>query len=516
MKTHKNILLAFLFAFLFAGCNDFLDKAPSKRSSLVVSTVEQLDAMLANYNSFYSLADRSSIHGTDDTGIPPELYATRPATFPIGDVQYYLWDVDNLIYDMRASYWAAEYRKIFYANMVLQNLGYVSGDAALKAELKAEAHLIRAYSYLELANTYCLPFNENTKNELGLPLKQSTSFEELSTRNTLEETYALIESDIEEALKIEVPLLKDGRVRHWRGNTGAVNAFAARYWLGRNDYSKALEYANNALGLYSDLVDYNTEMHYSERPPTGYVLDPIDPAKRKTVYLKFPYTHDNQIEISMTDALGWKEFYYFRLLYKDSWWYVPSGELLDLYGRDTMDLRYRYHIVEGYSYSRQVTSPSYDYPGYVFFYNDHVPSGPTVAEMLLTKAECLARAGNVSDAMSTVNQLRVKRMDASLPANEINLSASTPGDALKKILEERRRELPFFRRWFDIRRLNNNNDPNDDVTLSRQFFPYTNSAVLINEPLQTYTLPKDSRRYAVPIPDTEISSSDGKLKQNTY
>jgi hypothetical protein len=514
MKTYKNILLAFLFAFLFAGCNDFLDKAPSKTSSLVVSTVEQLDAMLANYSSFYQLADRSSIHGTDDTGIPPELYATRPGAIPVGDVQYYLWDVDNLIYDMRASFWANEYRKIFYANMVLQNLGSVSGDAALKAELKAEAHLIRAYSYLELANIYCLPLNENTKNELGLPLKQSTSFEELSTRNTLEETHALIESDIEEAFKTTTPLLKDGRVRYWRGNTAAVNAFASRYWLGQSDYDKALEYANAALNLHADLVDYNTEMHYSERPPTTYTLDPTDPDKRRTVQLKFPYTHDNQTD--MSDMLGWKEFYYFRLLYYDSWWYVPSGELLDLYGRDTMDLRYRYHVVEGYSYDRLMTSPSYDYPGYIFFFKDRIPSGPTVAEMILTKAECLARTGNVSDAMSTVNQLRVKRMDASLPANEINLSASTPGDALKKILEERRREMPFTRRWFDIRRLNNNDDPNDDVTLSRQFFPYTNSAVLTSEPLQTYTLPKDSRRYAVPIPDTEIISSDGKLKQNTY
>jgi hypothetical protein len=514
MKTYKNILLAFLFAFLFAGCNDFLDKAPSKTSSLVVSTVEQLDALLASYSNFYLVADRNSIYGTDDYGLPVELYLARPAVFGMAAIEYYLWDVENLAFDGRISFWPNEYRKIFYANMVLQNLGYVSGDAALKAELRAEAHLIRAYSLLEMATKYCLPLDENTKNELGLPLKQSTSFEELFTRNTLEETYALIESDIEEALKITVPLLKDGRVRHWRGNTGAVNAFAARYWLGRNDYDKALEYANAALGHYNDLVDYNTEMHYSELPPTAYTLDANDPVKRQVVYLKFPYTHDNQSDL--TDMFNWKEFYYFRLLNHESWWYVPSPELLDIYGRDTMDLRYRYHIVEGYSYDRTMTSPSYDYPGYVFFFKDRIPSGPTVAEMILTKAECLARAGDVPGAMSAVNQLRVKRMDSSLPVGEINLSASTREEAVAKILEERRREMPFSRRWFDIRRLNANDDAFDDVTLSRQFFPYTNSAVLSTEPLQTYTLPKGSRRYAVPIPNTELISSDGKIKQNPY
>jgi hypothetical protein len=512
MKTCKHIILACLLAFLFAGCNDFLDKAPSKTSSLVVSTVEQLDAMLGNYSNFYQLADRNSVYGTDDYGLPAALYLARPGTFMIAG--YYLWDVENLAFDGQIAFWPNEFRKIFYANMVLQNLDYVSGDPALKTELRAEAHLIRAYSFLEMVTKYCLPLNENTKNELGLPLKQSTSFEELSTRNTLEETYAQIESDITEALKITVPLLKDGRVRHWRGNTGAVNAFASRYWLGRNDYDKALEYANAALAHYSDLTDYNTEMHYSERPPTAYNLDQNDPVKMKTVYLKFPYTHDNQGDF--TDMLGWKEFYYFRLLYHSSWWYIPSPELLDLYGRDTMDLRYRYHVVEGYSYDRGMTTPSYDYPGYVFFFKDRVPSGPTVAEMLLTKAECLARTNDVPGAMSLVNQLRAKRMDASLTPGEINLSASTREEAVTKILEERRREMPFSRRWFDIRRLNTNDDAFDDVTLSRQFFPYTNSAVLSTEPLQTYTLPKDSRRLAKPIPNTELISSDGKLKQNTY
>jgi hypothetical protein len=136
--------------------------------------------------------------------------------------------------------------------------------------------------------------------------------------------------------------------------------------------------------------------------------------------------------------------------------------------------------------------------------------------MLLTKAECLARAGDVTGAMNTVNLLRAKRLDSSLPAGKIQLAAATREEAVRKILEERRREMPFSRRWFDIRRLNTNGEAFDDVTLSRQFFPYTNSAVLTSEPLQTYTLPKGSRRYAVPVPNTELISSDGKIEQNKY
>jgi hypothetical protein len=509
---YKSLVVAGLLA--LTSCNDFLDEAPSKTTSLVVTTVEQLDALLGNYSSFYQLADRNAIYATDDYGLPLELFLARPATFSIAAVQYHLWNTENIAFDGRIAFWPREYQKIFYANMVLQNLDKVSGQAELKTELKAEAHLVRAYSFLELATKYCLPLDENTKNEPGLPLKQSTSFEELSSRNTLEDTYTLIEADITEALKITVPLVKDGRVRHWRGNTAAANALASRYWLGRNNHEEALKYANNALTIYNTLVDYNTEMHYSTRPPTNYTIDPNDPDKKKVVQLKFPYTHDNQID--MTDMLGWKEFYYFRLLYHESWWYVPGPELLDLYERDTMDLRYRYHVVEGYSYDRGMTNPSYDYPGYVFFFKDRIPSGPTVAEMLLTKAECLARSGDVPGAMSAVNILRAKRLDASLPANKINLTAATREEAITKILQERRREMPFARRWFDIRRLNTNDEAFDDVTLSRQFFPYTASAVTTTEPVKTYSLPKGSRRYAFPIPNTELVSSDGKIEQNTY
>ncbi|MDR2414165.1 MAG: RagB/SusD family nutrient uptake outer membrane protein [Odoribacteraceae bacterium] len=511
MKKYIFILLGLTGAI---ACNDFLDQPPSKTSSLVVSTTDQLDALLGNYSTFYQMADRNSVYGTDDYGLPVELFLARASNFSMAAVEYYTWDIPNLPFDGRLAFWSGQFRKIFNANMVLQNLEKVSGDADVKAALKAEAHLIRAYDYLELVNKYCLPLDENTRDEVGLPLKRSTSFEETSTRDNLENTYALIEEDLEEALKITVPLVQNGRVRHWRGNAGAAKALAARYWLGRNDYEKALAYANDALAIYNDLVDYNTGMHYSERAPTAYTIDPNDPDKRKVVYLKFPYTHDNQTDL--TDMLGWKEFYYFRLLYHESWWYVPSPELLDLYGRDTMDLRYRYHVVEGYSYDRGMTSPSYEYPGYVFFFKDRIPSGPTVAEMLLTKAECLARAGDLSGAMTTVNLLRAKRLDSSLPASRINLSASTREEAVAKILEERRREMPFSRRWADIRRLNTNADTFDDVALSRYFFPYTSSAVQSSEPPVTYTLPAGSRRYAVPIPNTELISSDGMIEQNKY
>lgn len=513
MKTKNKFIAKILplmaITFLFLSCKKFLEEPPSKTSSLVVKTTAQINALLDNQNTFYLEGNRTQIYSTDDCGITVDLFNGGRGVFSaIAGFQFLTWDAQYLPDDTREGFWSGEYKKIFTANLALNNVDNVTGTDAEKAIIKADAHFIRAYSYWVLANTYCLPYTEANKGEPGLPIKTSTSFDEAMERQPLEKVYQQIESDLAEALKTPLSLVQSGKPRHWRASKAGVNAFAARYYLNRNNNAKALEHANAALADYSTLVDYNTEMRYG-RDQSVTINSGTSAAQ--TVVLKYPYTHDNQSD--QTDMVGWKEFLYFRMLTHEAWWYVPSADLLNLYDK-TNDLRYQYHIVEGYSYDRGMTKPSYDYPGYIFFYKDRLPSGPTVAEMLLTKAEAQARLNFPSDAMTTLNILRAKRMKPG--GSWVDLVATGKDDAIKKVLEERRREMPFAQRWFDIRRYNNNDDPNDDVVLTRNFYPYNASNVLFNEPVKTYTLPKNSRRFAAPIPRTEIISSNGAIQQNTY
>lgn len=503
------ILLSVVVVFLFASCKKFLDAAPSKTTSLVVKTTAQISALLDNQNTFYLEENRSQTFSTDDCGITVALYNGGRGTFTFMPAFHFLtWDTQYIPTATPSDgLWSGEYKKIFTANLALSSVDKVTGTDAEKAFIKADAHFIRAYSYWMLANVYCLPYTEQNKNEMGLPIKSSVSFEEPLERQSLEKVYQQIDADLAEALKIQVTLTQSGKPRHWRGSKAGVNAFAARYYLNRNNNAKAIEYANAALAEYSVLVDYNTEMRYGK--DQSVTINSGTPTAQ-TIVLKYPYTHDNQID--QTDMIGWKEFLYFRMLNNSNYWYIPSQDLMNLYDK-TNDLRYQYHIVEGYSYDRGMTKPAYDYPGYVFFFKDRIPSGPTVAEVLLTKAEAQARSNDPSGAMTTLNILRAKRMK---PGVWVNLVATGKDDAIKKVLEERRREMPFVQRWFDIRRYNNNDDPNDDVTLTRTFYPYNASNVLFNEPVKTYTLPKNSRRFAVPIPATEIISSNNVIKQNTY
>lgn len=489
------------------SCNKFLEKPPSKTSSLEVTTTDQLYALLGNYSNFYKESNRFAIYGSDDNGINKELYDARPATFSLNIIQTSLWDIENLPTDNTTlTYWGEEYKKIFMANEVLDNLDRVTGSKEDKDNLRAEAHFIRAYSYFNLANTYCLPYTEANKNAQGLPIKSSVSFEESANRAPLSKVYELIESDLQEALKIKEKLVQNGVPVIWHSSTAAVNAFAARYYLQMNNYTEALKYADLELGEYSVLVDYNTEMRYGKSET--FTIDGGTPNQKK-VTVKYPYTHDDQL--GMTDRIGWKEFIYFRILTNTSEWYIPSQQLLSLYDT-TNDLRYRYHMVKGFSYKRGMTKPSYDYPGYIFFYNDGIPSGPTTAEMYLIRAECLARLDRTQEAMDAVNILHSKRMVTGTP----ELVAANKEEAIKVILEERRREMPFTKRMLDLRRFNNNEDPNDDVLITRQFYPYNAVTVDMSSSPVTYTLEKNSKKYAAPLPMSEIESSRGVMEQNTY
>jgi hypothetical protein len=507
MKNIKYIILLLAsVSFVFTGCNDYLDVPKSKSSAFEPESVEDLEMLLNNYSSYSQERNNVAILGTDDYDLDVNFALAAPSAYGPSNAQYATWDVENLANDDR-NYWSTEWKKVFDFNMIIETVDGLAGDEITKTRLKQEAHFLRAYSYYNLVNTYCLPYSEANKEEMGLPVETSISFSGTGERASLKETYDLILSDLEIALELDVDLeVVNNKNRSWRASTASVKAFAARFYLSMHDYVNAQKFAEEALAEHSDLIDYNTDMRYSDRPRTAFV-DGVP------TEIKAPYTIDEQQDPS--DRMEWKELYLYRLL-DNPWWYnIPSDDLLNTYDQ-TYDLRFVYHNVEHWSYF--YFRYNYNKSAWMHFFFGETISGPTVAEMLLIKAECQVRTDDWSNAMTTLNQLRVLRMDNTAPANVINLSAASKAEALTNVLEERRRELAFNSRWFDLRRYNSNNDPSDDVTITRNFFEISGSAILggPGAPIVTYTLEPNSRRYAMPIPQTEIVNTNGVLKQNTY
>lgn len=511
MKRIKFIFTVIIASVIFCACDDYLDVKPSKSTAVVIETGEHINALLNYYTVYYLENSPWLINASDDQECSTAWYditGNKCEGYSIESLSYALWNKD-FIPTFTDKTWKAEYQKIFYANTILEKADEVIGLTEAEREaIKQEARFIRAYSCWYLAQIYCLPYVAGNEDKQGIVLKTSTDFKEPVNRATLKETYEFIEADLQEALKIDTPLKKIGSTKKWnsiRANKAAVNGFAARYYLYQNDYANALKYADIALSAHDELVDYNTEMDYMESQTTVTINGVSE-------VVEFPYTYEGSANKVNDYMLEWKELTYFRMAYDENWWYMPSESLLALYDKE-YDLRYKYHIVENFSYINSINTPL---PSYVFFWKERIPSGPTTAEMLLIKAECEARSGNVSGALATVNKLRAARMDQSAPAEVINLTATGKEEAVKKILEERRREMPFARRFLDIRRLNSNNDSFDDFgDLKKSFYEFSLTNINTSS-LKEYTLEKNSTLYASPLPETEFVASDYVIDQNIY
>jgi hypothetical protein len=76
--------------------------------------------------------------------------------------------------------------------------------------------------------------------------------------------------------------------------------------------------------------------------------------------------------------------------------------------------------------------------------------------------------------------------------------------------------MPFVMRWYELRRLNSNNDPADDIIVSKQMYDFDVNGVKTPKTVKTYTLEKNSNRYVLPIPLSEIISGNGVIVKNQY
>jgi len=473
------------------GCKKYLAEEPLKQVS--IQTADQLEDLINNATAFtYDGDNPSQAYSTDDTEIPLNAYALNPTVFSYPSLSYYTFSTSQVINQPSDGLWTGEYKKIFTANLILANLAQVTGTDSVKNVLRADAYFIRAYCYWNLANHYCLPYSAANAKSPGLPLKKTTDYTEPLNRATLKETYDFILADITAAqntTQVDV----DGK-RPWRISKRGIDGFLSRFYLMQGDYDKCLQYANNALTTQTaTLVDFHT---IKAGVPVSYT----NPATT----LKYSELRN----WTAVQHLYWKEFLYTRDSYTNTQVRCPSTGLRALYDTSN-DLRYKWFMIPYGGRRFSIVNPVL-FLYVVFDDGRYIPTGPTMAEMWLNKAEALARKGDMGGALQAVNTLRAQRMNTSAP-----LTAIDAADALTQILQERRREMPFSMRWFDIRRFSINDDPSDDVTVERTFYKIGDGAIDTTSTVD-YKLAPGSSRYAVPINGFEISNSKNQIVQNSY
>lgn len=500
IRSIASATLTLAVSWTLTSCNDFLSENPNRGENEPLENKQQVEALFDNsqYSQHIALG---SIFSSDDFEMSTDQYSYAPYNFDSAILPFYTWGTTDLINSGSDEVWNDEFNKVFVANMVINDIQNVE-DATEeeKTNYLAQAHFLRATAYWELVNLYCMPYSDETKDGLGLPLKTTTSYEEDLTRASLSDTYQFIMADLDQAEKTSRADIS----KRWLVSRPAVAASKARLYLAMGDYAKAQEEAEQALlTTQATLQDYNTLGHHS-----SYVYS----MEGEEVEISY----SGLMDMSSLEYTDYQEMIYsgtYKLY--TSMRMLPSENLTKLYDKEN-DLRYNQFFakngalefgLEGFG-DNMLYRKFYDSNTYY----DILPEGPTVGEMLLIKAESQCRQGNWQEAIETANTLREKRFAT---GSDFRMKASSQEEALALILEERHRELPFTMRWYDIRRLAFNETTSDDVSPSRRFYTVTNKQADFDN-ITDYILPAKSKRYAQPLPQVEISRSHGQLQQNEY
>ena len=225
------------------SCDDWLDKLPDNRMEL--QTPSDVSSLLVSaYPSAHPayLLEMYS-DNTDDCVNPSWSEASR------FQAQAYKWeDITETGEDESPQeLWNKHYIAIASANAAI-DLIEGKGSPAEYSEQLGEALLCRAYAMFQLSTVFCKAYNPATAStDLGLPYPTHPEkvVGTVYTRGTMEDLYGQIDKDLQRGL----PLVSSNYSKpKFHFNTDAAKAFAARFYLYKGDFAKAITYATEVLG----------------------------------------------------------------------------------------------------------------------------------------------------------------------------------------------------------------------------------------------------------------------------
>ena len=247
MKNYNYILfLISLLTFSFVSCDDNLDIIPEQALStdIVIKDAANIRKILINA---YGDARSSSSYG-GGIALASELIAND------GDLYWNGTFVQPAEYDEKAmladnsfvrDIWMNAYNINNQSNIVLENLNVIT-DADQKTIAEGEAKFLRGLVYFDLARLFAKPYISGSANsQLAVPIVLEAVLDAnkitYPTRNTLDEVYALVISDLTDAYTM-LPESNDIYATKY-----AAAALLARVYMQKGDYVKARDMANEVI-----------------------------------------------------------------------------------------------------------------------------------------------------------------------------------------------------------------------------------------------------------------------------
>lgn len=437
MSLKKMLGLSLIFCCTVA-CEKYLAEKPSS-SIAIPSTVGDFQALVdyqARMNEYYpdcgdNAADYFYLLTADWMARPEWARGT------------YVWDPQA---DASRD-WSVCYEKIFYTNIILEGIDDALLDGLGERDrdrVKGSAFFLRGWTYLHLIPLFTPAYEATVSDSpYGLPLRLKSDINVKTSRASLNDTYAQIESDLLNAVRLlpERPLLAT------RPSRAAAYAALSRMYLLMERYQDALQYADSCLAIQSELMDYN------------------------------------ELDVSAVNSfheLNPEVIFHAKLQ-------VQSGVLTQSRARVDTLLYAMYHaddlrkalFFENNNDGSFAFKGSYDGSSSIF-------AGLATDEIYLTKAECMIRLGDLTNGIGVMHDLLAKRWRTGTVPEFADIGDSDA--ALGFVLDERRKELAFRGgiRWADLKRLNK------DERFAKTLVRFVDG--------QTYVLEPNDPRYTFLIP----------------
>lgn len=422
---------------------------------VVPSTLKDLQGLLDDGFTMNQQTPSLPSTSADDYFLPEQLAVSMPT----GYKDIYTWQIKTYNYQ---NDWSKNYFSVYNANVCLETLATIPKTPSNELEwnnVKGSALFMRAYCFLNLVWEYAKAYTvDSASKDPGIVLRLGADFNVPSKRSTVEQSYNQVIADTKASLDYLPPHPQVAT----RPSLAAAYGLLCRTYLTMGKYDSCLEYADAALALNSQLINYNNndDINGSLSGPA-----PFSKFNKETIF----YSCMNGTVYLHTYSVG----------------FVDST-LYSLY--DSSDLRREAYFDSYKGYHK--FKGTYSGNRYQLF------SGIATDELYLDKAECLIRLGKVAEGLDILNQLLVTRWNNGVPFTAI--TATSKQQALNIVLEERRKELLLRGlRWIDIKRLNLEGY---NIVPERSFGG------------RVYKLPPNDNRYALPIP-TDVINLTG-MQQN--
>lgn len=499
-KLFKSTIL-FLFSAVIVSCN--LDLAPENTMVDETTYKDQKTAEAALIGAYTRMnaaisgaptgvnnyANTGLMHLYGDLGTPTLKQRENSTYISIDNANYNSSDHDGYILTI----WRTIYNAVDYANNIITNINkYGDYDLNMMEQHIAEAKFLRAYEYLLLLQAFGDGALTGDMSGDGVILKLTPydgyNPDKIQSRSTVGETYEQIIKDLKEAL----PKLPDANATSLAARTRVTKstAFAllSRVYLYKGTYKNdqtelklAADYADSVL---TRSKGYTFSTAYTH--PTSMMF-PLNPTGEET---NSPNYSDEVLLLSpsYSKAIVYGNGVGYSYYNKNSFYVNPEFTQLFAAG----DGRGYINPSENRaSLIWQGSQTSYPLDLTSFKYNNGSGYNNVLyirlSEVMLTKAEALARLNGVNDvSIKILNDIN-KRPFITKPADFTSASFANATALIDRILLERMKELAF--------------EGHTRYDLIRSGKKLSNSSLPVE-------------KMMLPIPNYEVRISYGKITQN--